>query len=141
MKNAENSSIFAPHFDSVFSSYGSIHSTVIDKIRQIILMAHFMEQDQKIHHKVSEWKSTKTKWYTTWCIQGTQWNKFYLADPVLQSFLAWPIWLWQITPMPGVYCTKKGNIYDPNKWRGIFLMEIDNKIYSRIICKQLGNTM
>ena len=59
MKNAENSSIFAPHFDSVFSSYGSIHSTVIDKIRKIILMAHLWNKIKKYTTKLANEKALR----------------------------------------------------------------------------------
>ena len=31
----------------------------------------------------------------------------------------------------------KGDTYDPNKWRGVTLMNIDNKIYSSIMCERL----
>ena len=38
----------------------------------------------------------------------------------------------QVVPVP-----KKGEITDPNKWRGFTLMDFGNKIYSSIMCGQL----
>ena len=36
-----------------------------------------------------------------------------------------------------VHLPKKGNTYDPNKWKGVTLMDIGNKIYRSIMCGQL----
>ena len=38
----------------------------------------------------------------------------------------------QVVPVP-----KSGNLFDPNKWRGVNLMDIGAKLFSSIMCKRL----
>ena len=38
----------------------------------------------------------------------------------------------QVVPVP-----KSGDLLDPNKWRGVNLMDIGSKIFSSLLCKRL----
>ena len=38
----------------------------------------------------------------------------------------------QLVPVP-----KSGDLSDPNKWRGVNLMDIGSKIFSSLLCKRL----
>ena len=38
----------------------------------------------------------------------------------------------QVIPIP-----KSGDLIDPNKWRGVTLMELGSKIFRSILCTQL----
>ena len=38
----------------------------------------------------------------------------------------------QVVPVP-----KSGDLFDPNKWRGVNLMDIGAKVFSSLICKRL----
>ena len=41
----------------------------------------------------------------------------------------------QVVPVP-----KSGDLSDPNKWRGVNLMDIGAKVFSSLICKQFKKT-
>ena len=38
----------------------------------------------------------------------------------------------QVVPVP-----KNGDLYDPNKWRGVNLMDIGSKVFSSLLCTRL----
>ena len=140
--DAENASVFGPHFHRVFNNHIPIHWPVLDHIKQIEVM---YKLDQPISWDEINKSATKLANNTAPGLNVVSPNAFKALDDENLSWLIlfykqfWNIQYdfneWhkgQVVPVP-----KKGDTNDPNKWRGVTLMDIGNKIYSSIMCGRL----
>ena len=136
--NAENASVFGPHFHKVFNNHRKIHWPVLDKIKQRKVM-------EELDHPISwdEIKKSTTKLANDKSpgLNGVPPNAFKALD---NSNLSWLPLLYnqfwhsqadfdewhegQVVPVP-----KKGETTKPNNWRGFTLMDIVKKIYISIM--------
>ena len=137
--DTENTSVLGPHFHRFFKNHRLIDLPVLDRIKQREVM-------NELDHPIS-WDETK-KATTNLAnekepgLNGVPPNAFKALD---EANLSWrllfynQIWhsqadfdKWhegQLVPVPN-----KGDTTDPNKWGGVTLMDIGNKIYSIIMC-------
>ena len=121
--DAENSSVFGPHFHRFFNNHRPIDWPMLDKIKQREVM-------YKLDHPISwdEIKKATTKLANEKApgLNGVPPNAFKALDDANLSWLLlfynqfWhsqdEFYKWnegQVVTVP-----KKGNTYDPNKWRG-----------------------
>ena len=140
--DAENASVFGPHFDRVFSNHRPIDWPVLDNIKQ-------RDVTEKLDPPISQddIKKATTKLANDKApgLNGVPPNSFKaLNDENITWLLLFYNQLWrgqadfdgwhlgQVVTVP-----KKGNTSDPNNWRGVTLMDISNNICSGIMCERL----
>ena len=142
MTYAENASLFGPHFHRVFNNHRPIDWTVLDKIKQREVMD---ELDQPISWDEINKSITKLANDKSPGLNGVPPIAFKALDDANLSWLlifynqVWSIQSdfdkWhegQVVLVPN-----KGDTTNPNKWRGVTLMDTSNKIYNSIMCGQL----
>ena len=131
--DAENASVFGPHFHRVFNNHIPIYWPVLDKIKQREVM---YEIDQPISWDEINKSTTKLANDKAPGLNGVPPNAFKaLDDANLPWLLLFYNQFWnsqadfvkwqecQVVPVPN-----KGDTIDPNKWIGFTLMDIGNKI-------------
>ena len=142
MTDAENASIFGPHFYSAFGNHRPIDWPVLENIKHRDVME---ELNQPISWDEMKKATTKLSNDKAPGLNGVPPNTSKALDNVNLSWLMifynqfWPskadFGKWhegQIVPVP-----KKGDTSNPNDRIGVALMDTGNKIYSSIICGQL----
>ena len=137
--NAENASVFGPHFHRVFNNHRPIDWTVFKDIKQ-------REVTGKLYKPIlcDEIKKSTTKFKNDKApgLNYVPPNAFKEIDDANLSYILLlynQFWHSQAEldewhEGQVVLVPKKGDKTDPNRWKGVTLMDIGSNIYSRIIC-------
>ena len=138
MNDAENASVFCPHFHRVFINHRSIDWPVLDNIKQIYVL-------EKLDHSIPCYEINKatTKLANNKApgLNGVPRNVFNTLDVVnIYCLLIFYNQFWHIqadfdkwNEGQAVHVTKKSNTPYPNKWRGFTSMDI-GKISIAVLC-------
>jgi hypothetical protein len=138
LSGAKNMSIFGPHFEQVFNNHRKVDFDVVNLITQREILTDIddpisFDEGDKAINKLARWKAAglngippealkaigrpmrkRTHNYVAAFFDGTQdydgWHRS------------------QCVPVP-----KKGDLADPNKWRGVMLMDVSSKIFSSVM--------
>ena len=138
----ENAEVLGPHFEKVFNNHRMIEWNVIDKIKQRQTMYELNEPISWAELKTAIEKLANDK---APGLNKVRPNSFKsLRNSNLSHLLTFLKQYWegeadfaewhegQLVPVP-----KSGDLSDPNKWRGVTLMYIGSKVFSRILCARL----
>ena len=138
----ENSAVFSPHLQKVHNKHRPIDWEAVNEIRQRTTMSELdnditMEELRKAISKLSNDKAPG--------LNGVPPNAFKCMDHKTtihlfgfiknywQGHAEYQEWnQCQVVPVP-----KSGDLSDPNKWRGVSLMDIGSKIFSSILCERM----
>ena len=140
--DAENASIMDPHFEKVYTNHREIDWPVLLGIEQRSTLWELdasisWEELRKAIVKLANEKSPELNDIPPDAFKA-------LTDENLRTLLAFLNSFWddevnfdewhegQMVPVP-----KSGNLSDPNKWRGVTLMDLGSKIFSSIMCTHL----
>jgi hypothetical protein len=130
--------VFGPHFERVFSNHQPVDFSIIDLISQ---QEQLMEIDHpivfsevnKVINKLKAGKApglnvVQPKAYKAFERKMGLWIHHYVGQffDGTRDCDGWH--KSQCVPVP-----KKGNLADPNKWRGIMLMDVCSKIFSSVM--------
>jgi hypothetical protein len=134
----ENMTVFGPHFDHVFNNHRPVDPTILDDIPQCPILHNidspitFAEVDAAIN-KLKNGKSPglngipleayRVMNSETWQLIHGYVTAFFEGDA---DYDGWHTR--QCVPVP-----KSGNLSDPNKWRGIMLIDVSSKIFSLVM--------
>ena len=138
----ENAEVLGPHFEKVFNNHRTIEWNVIDKIKQRQTMHELNEPISwaKLKTAISKLANDKAPG-----LNKVPPNAFKsLSNANIAHLLTFFNQYWegesdfsewhegQFVPLP-----KSGDLSDPNKWRGVTLMDIRSKVFSSILCSRL----
>lgn len=140
--DAENASVMGPHFEAVYTNHRKVAWRALAAILQ---RAEIIELDSvitwgELKQAVAKLKNGKSPGLNDVPPDAfkslTSGNLATLLDH-LNSFWNEEVDFeeWhegQVVPVP-----KSGNLSDPNKWRGVTLMDLGSKIFSSIMCTRL----
>ena len=134
--------MLGPHFEKVFNKHRPIEWNMIDEIKQrqtiyelkdIITWAELKTAIEKLANdkapglnKVTP-NAFKSLSNTNLTHILTFFNQYWEGEA---DFAEWH--KGQLVPVP-----KIGDLSDPNKWRGVTLMDIGSKVFSSIMCARL----
>jgi len=135
---SENMSVFLPHFNKVFNTHRSTDATLLDQIPQRRTLWELNDPItwDEFCKAVKKLKNAKAPGLT-----GVPPEAFKAMSPVnlrhvykhINDFFLgdadYDQWhRSQCIPVP-----KNGNLSDPNKWRGVMLMDVCSKIFSSVM--------
>ena len=140
--DAENLSVMGPHFEKVYTNHQQVAWEMLDAIPQ---RSEMMELDSEITWEELQQAIEKLKNGKAPGLNDVPPDAFKsltqnnLANLLEQLNLLWheeaDFEEWhegRVVPVP-----KSGNLSDPNKWRGVTLMDIGSKCFSSILCTRL----
>jgi hypothetical protein len=134
----ENMTVFGPHFDCIFNNHRLIDPTILDDIPQrpilhdIDSLITFAKVDAAIN-KLKNGKSPGLNGIPPEAYKAMKTETRQLVHGYVTAFFegdadynGWHTS--QCVPVP-----KSSNLSDPNKWRGVMLMDISSKIFSSVM--------
>jgi hypothetical protein len=130
--------VFGPHFDRVFNNHRPVDLTILDDIPQrptlhdIDSPITFAEVDAAIN-KLKNGKSPVLNGIPPEAYKAMNTGTQRLVHGYVTAFFEgdadYEGWhTSQCVPVP-----KSGNLSDPNKWRGVMLMDVSSKIFSSVM--------
>ncbi len=129
----ENMSVFGPHFERIFNNHRPVDLTILDKITQhpVLSKLDLPISLDEVNAAINKLKNGKSpglngippEAYKAMNSCTCRRIHRYVAD-FFKGDVDYPGWHQsQCVPVP-----KKGNLSDPNKWRGVMLMDVCSKI-------------
>jgi len=134
----ENMEVFGPHFDSVFNNHRPVDFTILDAISQCPILTDidspitYEEVDAAIN-KLKHGKSPGLNGIPPEAYKAMNQEMRHRIHKIVSAFFDgeadYDEWHHsQCVPVP-----KTGNLSDPNKWRGVMLMDVCSKIFSSVM--------
>ena len=130
--------VFGPHFERVFNNHRPVDSTILDEIPQHPIL-HEIDSPitfDEVNTAINKLKNGKSpglngippEAYKAMNVVTRRRvheyvTAFFEGDADYEGWHAS-----QCVPVP-----KSGNLYDPNKWRGVMLMDVCSKIFSSVM--------
>jgi len=134
----ENMAVFGPHFERVFNNHRPIDPTILDEISQRPIL-HEIDSSitfDEVNTAINKLKNGKSpglngippEAYKAMNVATRRRvheyvTAFFEGDTDYEGWHAS-----QCVPVP-----KSGNLSDPNKWRGVMLMDVCSKIFSSVM--------
>ena len=134
----ENMAVFGPHFERVFNNHRPVDPTILDEIPQRPIL-HELDSPitfDEVNVAINKLKNDKSpglngippEAYKAMNIVTRRRIHEYITD-FFEGDADYEGWHnSQCVPVP-----KKGNLSDPNKWRGVMLMDVCSKIFSSVM--------
>ena len=133
----EHIGVFGPHFDRVLNNKKEIDFTVLELIKQRETMT---ELDDPLTRDEFERAVDKLKAGKASGLNGVPPEAFKAMDEELRSLVfGYCVRYWEGEDFRGwqmsqcVPVPKSGDLSNPNKWRGVMLMDVMSKIFSSIL--------
>jgi hypothetical protein len=134
----ENMSVFGPHFERIFNNHPPVDLTILDKIAQrpVLSELDLPISFDKVNAAINKLKNVKNpglngippEAYKAMNSSSRRRIHRYIAD-FFEGDVDYPGWHQsQCVPVP-----KKGNLSNPNKWRGVMLMDVCSKIFLSVM--------
>jgi hypothetical protein len=134
----ENMAVFGPHFERVFNNHRPVDLTILDEIpqRPILHKINSPITFDEVNAAINKLKNGKSpglngippKAYKAMNVV-TRWRIHEYITDFFEGDADYEGWHnSQCVPVP-----KKGNLSDPNKWRGVMLMDVCSKIFSSVM--------
>ncbi len=134
----ENMSVCGPHFDRVYNNHRSINLTDLDNVPQCptLLKIDSPITFEEVNLAINKLKNGKSpglngippKAYKAMNIRMRQRVHQHVSD-IFEGKADHDEWHQsQCVPVP-----KTGNLANPNKWRGVMLMDVCSKIFSSVM--------
>jgi hypothetical protein len=136
--STKNMSVFGPHFERVFSNHHPVDFSVLDLIPQ-------KEQSMEIDHPITFAEVDKAiNKLKSGKVPGLNGNlpEAYKAmgkamqlqiHPYVGQFFDGKMGLQRMAQESMCPCPKKGDLANPNKWRGVMFMDVCSKIFSSVM--------
>lgn len=134
----ENMAVFGPHFERVFNNHRPVDPTILDESPQHPIL-HEIDSPitfDEVNTAINKLKNGKSpglngippEAYKAMNVVTRRRvheyvTAFFEGDADYEGWHAS-----QCVPVP-----KSGNLYDPNKWRGVMLMDVCSKIFSSVM--------
>ena len=134
----ENMAVFGPHFERVFNNHRPVDLTILNEIPQRPIL-HELDSPitfDEVNVAINKLKNDKSpglngippEAYKAMNIVTRRRIHEYITD-FFEGDADYEGWHnSQCVPVP-----KKGNLSDPNKWRGVMLMDVCSKIFSSVM--------
>jgi hypothetical protein len=134
----ENMAVFGPHFERVFNNHRPVDPTILDEIPQHPIL-HEIDSPitfDKVNTAINKLKNGKSSGlngippeaYKAMNV-ATRRRIHEYATAFFEGDADYEGWhASQCVPVP-----KSGNLSDPNKWRGVMLMDVCCKIFSSVM--------
>ncbi len=136
--SSDNMAVFGPHFERVFSNHQPVNFSILDLIPQ---QEQLMEIDHPITFSEANKAINKLKSGKAPGLNGIPPELYKAFKRRMQLRIHHYVGQFfdgtrdfdglhksQCVPVP-----KKGNLADPNKWRGVMLMDVYSKIFSSVM--------
>jgi hypothetical protein len=136
--NKQNMSVFAPHFTNVYNNHRPVDFEILHKIpqRDVLLSIDSPITFNEVTKAINKLNAGKAPGLNeippdTLKAMGTEMRHRihrYVAD-FFEGNVDHEGWhRSQCVPVP-----KKGDLLDPNKWRGVMLMDVSSKVFSSVM--------
>ena len=134
----ENMEVFGPHFERVFNNHRPVDPTILDDVPQRPTLHEIdspitFEEVNAAINKLKPGKSPGLNGIPPEAYKAMNAKTRRLVHKYVSAFFegdadydGWHVS--QCVPVP-----KSGNLSDPNKWRGVMLMDVCSKIFSSIM--------
>ena len=134
----KNMEVFGPHFDAVFNNHRPVDFTALHNIPQRLILTNIdspitFKEVNKAINKLKNGKSPGLNGIPPEAYKAMNKTMRERIHKVISAFFEgetdYDEWhSSQCVPVP-----KTGNLSDPNKWRGVMLMDVCSKIFSSVM--------
>ena len=143
----ENGEVFCDHFDGVFNAPATAQDGIeeVIKQREIVSALGELPSEDEVDYAIARAATEKSPGIDSIPIEA--FKIIRESDVLFGEFMKFLHAYWRDQDVdPEAFHTtlmtvlpKKGDLSDPNKWRGISLLSVGSKLVSSVIATRLGN--